>query len=105
MAVKNSLRDTLLSRTGLSHPTWESPTNSTSSYGGPTTKLGQVPAPEYPDASQAPRASTGLPVPTPSQPSRVPPAWQRYLTGMQMQNAYASGWQPNPMLLRFLGGS
>lgn len=49
-------------------------------------------------------APTGLPVPPPSEPSRVPPAWQRYLTGLKMQNAYANNWNPNPMLVRATEG-
>ena len=50
-------------------------------------------------------APTGLPVPPPGETAKVPPAWQRYLTGMKMQNAYANNWTPNPMLIRVAEGN
>jgi hypothetical protein len=61
--------------------------------------LGSYGAPELPMM-----APNGLPTQPPAQASRVPPAMQRYLTGMQMQQAYANNWSPNPMLLRVLNG-
>ena len=39
----------------------------------------------------------------PNAPTKVLPAWQRYITGQKMQQAYANGWEPNPMLIRVLG--
>ena len=44
----------------------------------------------------------GNPTVTPSKPSHVPPAWQRWLVSQKMQQAYANGWQPNPMLIQAL---
>lgn len=51
-----------------------------------------------------PTAPTGLPAHTPNEPSKTPPAWQRYLTSLHMQHAFANGWQPNPMIIRLLEG-
>lgn len=56
-------------------------------------------------ALEVPEAPTGLPTAPPAKPARVPPAWQRYSTGLKMQHAYANGWSPNPMLIRILDGS
>jgi hypothetical protein len=51
-----------------------------------------------------PAAPTGLPAHTPNPQAKTPPAWQRWLTSLHMQKAYANGWQPNPVLLRILEG-
>jgi len=51
-----------------------------------------------------PMAPTGLPAPPPAKPSRVPPAVDRYTTGLKMQHAIANNWEPNPTLIRLLGG-
>lgn len=51
-----------------------------------------------------PPAPTGLPAHTPNEKANVPPAWQRWLTSLHMQKAYANGWSPNPMLIRVLEG-
>ncbi len=72
----------------------------------------QGPNPQPPKAApqaaanptEHPTAPTGLPAPTPAEPSRTHPAWQRYLTSLHMQHAFANGWQPNPMIIRLLEG-
>lgn len=52
-----------------------------------------------------PTAPTGLPAHTPNETSgSPPPAWQRYITALHMQHAYANGWTPNPMIIRILEG-
>ena len=92
----DKLRDTMLERAKVKPVAWEGPFSAT---GGTTT------SPTYPEAAaKAPTAPTGLPATTPTQAATVPPDWQRYLTGLRMQHAYANNWQPNPMLVRLLSG-
>ena len=55
-------------------------------------------------SSKMPTAPTGLPATPPSNKASLPPAWQRYATGLKMQQAYANNWQPNPIMLRLLEG-
>lgn len=45
---------------------------------------------------QAPPA----PVTLPNIPTRVPPQAKRFSNAQQIMEAYRSGWQPNPVLLR-----
>jgi hypothetical protein len=69
----------------------------------------QPPPPQpAPPPVQAP-----LPVPAPSTPTpqvmpnphtKTPPAAERFKNGQQIQQAYANGWQPNPVLLRVMLG-
>ena len=56
-------------------------------------------------AAPAPTAPTGLPAHPPNESAGTPPAWKRYATSLAMQQAYANGWNPNPLLIRALGGS
>lgn len=94
MASKNTLRDTLLSRT--SHPIWE---------GAAPSQPGTMPLAAAPNpVGGSMTASTGLPTPVPNQSQGVPPAWQRFLTGQRMQDAYRANWTPNPMIIRMLSG-
>ena len=44
------------------------------------------------------------PAEMPNTATKVPPAWQRYVTAQKMQRAYANGWEPNPMLIRVSDG-
>ena len=55
-------------------------------------------------SSGVPTAPTGLPATPPGNKAALPPAWQRYATGLKMQNAYANNWQPNPIMLLLLNG-
>ena len=43
------------------------------------------------------------PTSTPSAPSHLPTAWQRFATAQKMQNAYKNNWQPNPVLMGMMG--
>ena len=43
--------------------------------------------------------------PIPSVSSKLPPAWQRHLTALRMQDAYKNAWSPNPTLIRILEGN
>ena len=98
MAKTSGLRDTLLERSIGRSPTWgESPFQGLGETSGTFPK-----APDYPQLL-GPKAPTGLPAPAPNAPSRVPPAWDRYVTGLNMQKAYANNWNPNPMLVRLMG--
>ena len=101
MGEKNNLRETLLSRATAQGkvPMWESPFGGSSSGG-----VGSAAVTQYAMAA-APKAPTGLPAPMPTAPSRVPPAWSRYLTGLKMQHAYKNSWIPNPFLVRLAGSS
>lgn len=102
---KDELRNTLVDRSMKT----SGPTSHTMNAGGGS--------PDYPDTTTqtsavpgttlvGPTAPTGLPAPPPAAPNQgtVPPAWQRYSTGLKMQNAYANNWNPNPILLRLLNG-
>lgn len=51
-----------------------------------------------------PTAPTGLPAPPPTKAEGTASPVDRYKTSLAMQNAYANGWQPNPTLIRILGG-
>jgi hypothetical protein len=51
-----------------------------------------------PTAPSAP--STPLPAVMPNPHTKTPPAMERFRNGQAIQQAYANGWQPNPVLLR-----
>lgn len=51
-----------------------------------------------------PMSPAGLPTGLPAQKPQLKPAWQRYMTGLKMQEAYANNWNPNPMMIRILDG-
>ena len=91
----SSLRNVLSDR-AFATPKWSSPAE-TGTYQGSSGL-------DYSNQETWPKAPTGLPAPAPNSPSRVPPAWQRYRTGLRMQDAYANGWNPNPIMLRILEG-
>lgn len=63
--------------------------------GGPT----HPPPPQGP-----PQGPPAPPMPTPAvmpnPHAKVPPAAERFQNGQNIQQAYANGWQPNPVLLR-----
>ena len=59
--------------------------------------------PSWP-GTPGPMAPGDLPIGLPNESARVPPRWQRFETGQRMQDAYRNNWQPNPMIVRLLGG-
>ena len=54
--------------------------------------------------TKEPTAPSGLPAPIPNKQSHLPPAFQRYLTGLKMQKAIRAGWDPHPTLVKILEG-
>lgn len=107
---KDPLKNTLLERAMKENPgidPWESPFRKNPGE----VILSQSQERAFPDlrnqetAPTVPTAPTGLPAPTPSaQPAKVPPAWKRYATALKMQQGYANGWEPHPIITRLLGG-
>jgi len=97
---KDELKDTLVNRSMRT----AGPTSPMGLNGGRGPEYASPEKQAPPAAPLTSVAPTGLPAPTPNMSEGIPPAWQRYSTGLKMQNAYANNWQPNPIILRMMRG-
>lgn len=55
--------------------------------------------------SQPPLQPQPMPSVPPNIPQHMPTQAQRWMNAQQIQNAYANGWTPNPILLRAVLGN